>query len=77
MGILIYQREIKIVASDSLPRLNYNKNAFAPGSVPDPVGSLITASWIWLSHSSQQERNENKKKEKTNGHCRFVQTFKP
>jgi len=47
MGILIRMRETEIVASDTLPGLNYYKNAFATGALPpNPIESLIAVSCI-------------------------------
>jgi len=48
MDILFRTRETKIVAFDTLPRLNYYKKCFCDrGSATDPAESLITACWIW------------------------------
>jgi len=69
MDILIRTRKIKIIALDTLSGLNYYKNAFAA----DPVGSLITASWIWLGHiAASRKIMKRKTGKKTHGHCSFV-----
>jgi len=75
MDILIHMREIKIIASDMLPRLNYSKNAFA---ATHPVGSLITTSWIWLGHITASRKGiERKRKEEPMESAALSQPLNP
>jgi len=59
-------RETKIVASDSLPRQIIAKILCSWGSTLDPIGSLITASWIWLGHIAARRKGMERKRKKEN-----------
>jgi len=60
MDILIHMRKSKIVDSDTLPRLNYYKNACV-ASPQMPLGAIIT-SWIWFEHMAACRKGMKEKK---------------